>query len=446
MSDRDAHFFIAAGDSKGNNPLTVSAPEHPAPIGYAALVRRNRNFRYLWFGQIVSLLGDWFNLIASASLIGRLSESGLAIGGLFVVRMLAPFLISPIAGVVADRYNRKRLLIATDFLRAVVVLGFLLVRSPQHIWLLYVLTAVQLAISGVFFPTRNAILPDLVDDSELGAANALSSATWSVMLALGAALGGLVAGGWGIYPAFIIDALTFLLSALLLSRIVYQIPSGRPDSGSIRQGVREYVDGLQYLWNHPHIFAIASQKGAFTLFVAGAFQVLQVTLSEQVFVIGEGGAISLGLIYAVLGVGTGVGPIFARKFTGDREHALRVGLVIAYPMAAVGMAIMWTLGSFELVLLGTLIRAVGGGINWVYSNQLLLQLVPQRVRGRVFSTDFALFTLASAAGAAVGGWALDQPGFDVRDLMLVMAALSLLPAVFWSRWLRAGRPRPDQMG
>lgn len=166
-------------------------------VGYVALVRGNRAFRQLWFGQIISLLGDWFNLIAAASLVAELTQSGLAVGGLFVVRMLAPFLMSPIAGVVADRYNRKRILVATDVSRAAVVLFFLLVREPGHVWLLYVLTAVQLGISGFFFPTRNAILPDLVSDRELGAANALSSATWSVMLALGAALGGLVSGTWG---------------------------------------------------------------------------------------------------------------------------------------------------------------------------------------------------------------------------------------------------------
>lgn len=166
-------------------------------VGYVALVRGNRAFRQLWFGQIISLLGDWFNLIAAASLVAELTQSGLAVGGLFVVRMLAPFLMSPIAGVVADRYNRKRILVATDVSRAAVVLFFLLVREPGHVWLLYVLTAVQLGISGFFFPTRNAILPDLVSDRELGAANALSSATWSVMLALGAALGDLVSGTWG---------------------------------------------------------------------------------------------------------------------------------------------------------------------------------------------------------------------------------------------------------
>src|SRR5258708_22411445 len=189
------------------------------PVGYVALVRGNHNYRSVWLGEIVSLFGDWSYLIASATQIAKLTGSGLAVGGLFVVRMLAPFLISPVAGVLADRYDRKKLLIACDLARAVIVLGFLLVRRPDQIWLLYGVTTLQLTLSGVFFPTREAILPDIVSQRELGTANALSATTWSTMLSIGAALGGLATGQWGIYPAFVVDSLSFLLSAASLWQI-----------------------------------------------------------------------------------------------------------------------------------------------------------------------------------------------------------------------------------
>ena len=291
-------------------------------IGYFTLVQENRNFRLLWLGQIVSLFGDWFNLIASAALVSQLTESGLAVGGLFVLRMLAPFLISPFAGVAADRYNRKHLLILADLSRAAVVLGFLLVRDPSQVWLLYVLTFIQLAISGIFFPTRNAILPDLVSPRELGPANALSAATWSVMLALGAALGGIVAGEWGVYPAFIIDGFTFLLSAAFIVGIRYT-PSVSLAAAqqSIRAALGDYLAGLRYLKEHIDILVIALHKTANGLFASGTFQIVQVALAEQVFVIGDSGGTSLGILYAVTGVGTGIGPIIARRFTGDRDRS-----------------------------------------------------------------------------------------------------------------------------
>ena len=303
--------------------MSTTADQDLEPVSYGALVRGNANFRNLWLGQIVSLLGDWFNLIASAALIAQLSETGFAIGTLFVVRMLAPFVISPLAGVVADRYNRIHILIVTDITRAVTVLGFLLVTQPQHLWLLYTLTAIQLGISGFFFPTRNAILPDLVSDRELGAANALSSTTWSVMLALGAALGGIVSGIWGIYPAFVIDALTFVLSAFFILRVNYQASNHlEAAEKSIRRGLQQYLDGLRYLHRHVDVLMISLHKAASALFVSG-FQVVQVIVTESIFTIGAAGGISLGLMFAVAGVGTGIGPILARRITGDQDRPLR---------------------------------------------------------------------------------------------------------------------------
>jgi MFS family permease len=386
--------------------MTTLQTEERRAVGYAGLVRKNANFRNLWFGQIISLLGDWFNLIASATLVAQLSDSGFAVGGLFVIRMLAPTLISPLAGVAADRFNRKHLLIMTDIARALVVLGFLTVRDPQDIWLLYTLTALQLAISGIFYPTRNAILPEIVSRGELGTANTISSGTWSVMLALGAALGGL---------------------------------TGPAGTGQISAAFRQYADGLRYFKKHSDIFAISVQKAAFSLFTGGAFQVVQVALAEDIFVIGEGGGISLGILYAFVGIGTGIGPVFVRYFTGDRERPLRLSLALAYPLSAIGTLMVATLSSFSVVIVGTLLRAIGGGINWVFSTQLLLQRVPDEVRGRIFASEFAFFTLGSALSTMVGGWLLDHPDIGLSGLLLWMSGSILLPGVLWLLWLIMGR-------
>lgn len=463
----------------------------PPTSGYVDLIRGNSNYRAVWLGEIVSLFGDWFNLIASAALVSSLTRSGIAVSGLFVVRMLAPFLVSPLAGVIADRYNRKSVLIFADLTRFIVVLGFLLVRSPQHTWLLYALTAIQLGISGFFFPARNAILPDIVSARELGAANALSSATWSTMLAFGAAIGGLVAGEFGIYPAFIVDAVSFLVSALFIARIRYHPPksevhryqpasiaaeaaladcppeiasatgltapggtlagssSGEPAQDrpparpaparsvfSARVVLGQYLEGLKYLRRHLDILAIALHKGAISLAVNGAFQVVQVALAERLFVIGERGSTSLGLLFAAAGVGTGIGPLIARRFTGDRNRPMRIAIALTYPVMAIGVAITAGLSSFRLVLLGSFVRAFAGGVIWVFSTQLLLHNVPGEVRGRVFSTEFAIFTLASATGTALGGWALDAPAFGLARTLWTMAVLALVPGVLWVWWLR----------
>jgi MFS family permease len=406
-------------------------------VGYAELLRRNSNFRSLWLGQVVSLLGDWFNLIASATLIATLTQSGVAIGGLFVVRMLAPFLVSPIAGVAADRYNRKWLLIIADLVRALTVLCFLFVRSSEDVWLIYVLSAIQMGLSGFFFPTRNAILPDITSKEELGAANAISSATWSVMLALGAALGGLASGILGPYPAFIIDAFTFLISAAILNRITYSQKSGVSDK-TIAATFNQYVEGLTYLRKHLDIFFISTTKAFSALFVTGAFQVLKVAITEQHFTIGKGGGISLGLMYMSVGIGTGIGPIFSRHFTGDRDKALRKAIILAFLISAIGLWLTSNLVNFPLVLIGTFLRGVGAGVAWVFSAQLLLQLVPNIVRGRVFSTEFMMWNLMNAIGAGTAGWVLDN-GIGIATVLQWMAILTLLPAMLWMLWYFFGK-------
>jgi MFS family permease len=419
--------------------LSSTGSKHELPVGYVALIRANRNFRLLWSGQVISLLGDWFNLIASASLLAQLSQSGLAIGGLFVVRMLAPFLISPLAGVAADRYNRKHILILTDLTRAVTVCGFLLVQEPRHVWLLYTLTAIQLGISGFFFPTRNAILPELVSQRELGAANAVSAATWSVMLAMGAALGGIVAGTWGNQPAFIIDALTFLMSAAFIVRIAYRPASSLEQSErTVGAALQQYLDGFRYLRRHADILVIALHKPAVALTVSGGFQVLQVALAEKVFVIGEGGGISLGLFYGSVGVGTGLGPIVARRFTGDGNRPLRLAIIVGYLISAAGLLVVSSLKSFGIALLGTGLRGIGSGMVWVFSTQLLLQLVPNRVRGRVFASEYAFFTLMNAAGSAYVGGALDA-GTAISEVLILMSIAVLVPGLLWSVWLVFGK-------
>jgi len=421
------------------------------PVGYLDLVRKNRNFRFLWTGQVISLLGDWFDLIASAALISQLTRSGVAVGGLFVIRMLAPFLVSPLAGVLADRYNRKRLLVVADLLRGIVVLGFLLVRTPGQAWLLYVITAFQMGISGFFFPARNAIIPDIVSRAELGAANAISTTTWSVMLSLGAAVGGLVAGQWGVYPAFIVDSVSFFCSAYFISQVQYPRAWDRlaGTAGGERQvaaAFRQYVDGLKYLRDHRDIFAITLHKSAVSLLVGGAFQVIQVALAERVFVIGKSGGTSLGLLYAFAGIGTGLGPILARVFTGDRDRPLRHALTISYAIGVLGLALTAPLAGFALVLLGTFVRSLGSGINWTFSTQLLLEWVPDKVRGRVFSSEFAMFTLSNAVSSAVGGWLLDSTGLGISGIIWWMAALMVVPGLLWFAWTLFGKSGPGRLG
>ena len=400
------------------------------PVGYLELLRRNPNFRWLWGGQVVSLLGDWFNLIASAILIAELTGSGLALGVLFTIRMLAPFVIAPIAGICADRYNRKHLLIITDLARAFVVLGFLFVRDASDIWLLYILTIFLFGISGFFSPARSAILPDITSPQELGTANTLGAASWSVMLAVGAAIGGLTTGLFGSQTAFVIDGCTFVISAGLLLGV--KLPG--PPSTAGETPARAKLTALRYMLQHPDILIIAMHKAAISLLMSTGIQVVLVEIANNYFVIGVGGALSLGMIYCINGIGSGIGPILARRWTGDRDKPLRISIIFGYLIAVIGIAIMAPLFNFRTVLLGGLVRSIGGGIVWVFSTQLLLQRAPNEIRGRIFGTEFALFTLMGGISSLIIGMLLDR--LQIQMILWGIAALNLIPALLWGLWYR----------
>ncbi|MCA9999713.1 MAG: MFS transporter, partial [Anaerolineales bacterium] len=332
------------------------------------------------------------------------------------------------------------ILITSDLLRGFTVLGFLLVREAEQVWLVYVLTAVQLALSGFYFPARGAILPDIVDEKELGTANALSSATWSVMLAMGAALGGFVAGQWGNYTAFTIDAITFFISASSISLITLHANHNATADHTVAAALQEYLNGLRYLGQHREVLATALHKIAIMLFTGAAFDVIQVRIAETIFAVGKEGSVGLGWLFAFTGIGTGIGPMLARYFVGDKPRSLRRAIFTGYVVGAIGIAIVSPMVNFPVILFGTLIRGLGVGLIWVFSTQLLLQMVPGKVLGRVFATEFALMTLGGATGATTIGLLLDS-SLSLTGILLGMAALLLVPGTVWLAWLRRQEKR-----
>ena len=405
---------------------------------YLSLLRGNRDYRYLWLGNVVSLLGDWFNLIAAAELITELSSSGVAISYLFLARFLPLFLFSPLAGVLADRYNRRTLMVISDVLRSVVVLGFLVVGVTGQVWLFYLLTIAQFALSALFTPARSAVVAMVVDRRELVTANALDSFTWSTMLALGALLGGVVTAVSGAETAFILDSLTFLLSAWLIWQVVLKARQAKEASEG---GWLDFVDGFRYLWKRPYLLILSLIKASGSL-VWGAINVLEITFAETVFPltlfpvaealrIEDGGTATLGIIYLISGLGTGLGPLFMRRFLGSRPPRLIMGAAIGMVLVFVGI---WGLGvapTLPLFLMATFVRTVGSGTVWVFSAVLLQIVVPDRYRGRVFAFEFAMLTLTQSISTLLAGIFQDSPLWDLRQATIMFAGLGLVSALGW---------------
>ncbi len=406
--------------------------------GYLELLRNNPGYARLWLAQAISLFGDWFNTIALSALVvkytGGANSAGLAVSGLLLARFLPPLFVGPLAGVLADRLDRKRLLILSDVLRTGVVLLFLFTSSPDRLWLIYALTVLQFCISAVFEPARSALVPGLVRPEDLVRANTLGSVTWSVMLAIGAVVGGAVASLLGTAAALIIDSASFALSAAFISSIrvgaqVHILPSATGRQRRARPSRRDLVDGLRYVAQHPATGAALLIKLGGNI---GSFDTLVVIYATQIFAAGGKGESALGVLYSAFGIGAVLGPVVLNRFHGDSVPTMRRLVSIGYLWVTLGWFLFGAAQPLLLAALAVVVKAMGSSIYWTYSSVILQKTVPDEFLGRLFSLDLAGFQLAVVVSALATGWLLDSSGLDARTITLVTGVASLAPLLLWT--------------
>ncbi len=415
---------------------------------YIRLIGSNRDFAKLWGAQLVSLLGDWFSTIVISALIVSYTEGtgyqGIAVSGFLIARMIPPLLMRPLAGVLADRFDRKRLLIISDLLRALAVTGLLFTtQSPDYLPLIYVFVVMQFLVSSIFEPARNAIMPSILYRHQLVVGNTLSSITWSAMLAVGAITGGLVAQAFGIQAALVIDALTFVVSALLVMTVV--VPAkprselGQPARKMLDKSQRTFVDGLRYLLRHPVTAAALFVKSAQSI---TSSDTLLIIYGTQVFVLGEQGVTSMALLWAAFGVGAVVGPLLTNRFSDDSVRALRRLIIVGFALIVLGWLLWGLAPSLELLAVAVVVRAMGGSVNWTYSSVIIQQIVPDDYLGRMFSLDFAGFEFVQSISIVAIGLLIDAAGGDnIAHIVYLSALVAIVPLLLWIWIVRAVEKR-----
>lgn len=394
---------------------------------YLRLLQRNPRFRRLWYGQVVSQLGDWFASIALYTLILDMTGSAQALGLLLVAEFLPPTLVALFAGVILDRVSRKWAMVWSDGLRALLTPALLYAYLSGNLTLVYIVVALRFALISLFEPARSAVLPLLVERRELVLANAISGATWSVMLAVGAALGGFVAGTFGIEVALILDALTFVVSGWLIAGIPIDEPHRQPGAAAPPFApLREFGEGLRYIFSRGDIACYALAKAGWNL--GGGVLLLLTLYGRELFPIGVGGAISIGLLYMARGIGTGIGPPLLLRLRGDDPTLLRRWVGLSCFLSLAGYALFSGAPTLGVALIAAVLAHIGGSINWVFSSTLLQQRVPDRLRGRVFTVEFAALTFTQALSSYLAGAASDA-GATPRLLALLLAGLFVVPGV-----------------
>jgi MFS family permease len=409
---------------------------------YFRLLGGNRNFRRLWSAQVVSEIGDWFYTLAIYNLLLQLTGRAGSVALALVLQVLPQALIGPTAGVVNDRLRRKQVMIAADIGRMLIVLCMLLIRSKEMVWVVYPLLMAETLLVAFFEPARNSVIPNIVGREDVVVANTLASTTWSFNLMVGATLGGLVAAFLGRDAVFLLNALSFIVSAALIWGMDFAEPHAE---GARRFELRELVDfspivaGVRYVWAHAKLRSTILLKCG--NLIIGPGWVLFTVMGQNEFAVRwrgmspeRGAFLGMSILLGARGLGAMLGPLLAASWAGHWQRRLEVAILFGY-LAAAGYALLGVSGHLWQACLCIALAHFGSSIVWVFSTTLLQMQSDDKFRGRVFAADLGLCMFTIAAGAYLAGRFVDW-GFAARHVASVAGMLMLIPAGLWGFSLR----------
>jgi MFS family permease len=402
------------------------------------LLRRNRSFRRLWIGQVISELGNWFNFIAALGLVRVVSHAAPEVTTIVLLARLVPYtLFAPLAGAFVDRWSRRTVMIATDLVRVVIALGFLFIRGPQDLWIAYVCTAALSIFATFFEAAKNAAVPNITGERDLLAGNALMFSSRFLLMSIGAALGGWTAAHVGYKAAFIINALSFVASAYS----VWLVPEEETRSKkavseepkSIYSGYwTDMREGWSYIVRHA---PVATILGINILWATGggAMNLIADRLGALVFS-GENGVspdAAVAAFYFAGGFGLFIGMMIARRVGAFFELRKRTVAFIGWSLLIQG--IIYALVGVTPTLVGACvlmaISRVLLGAEFAVQETLLMRLVPDYLRGRVSTSDRAGEMMIWAFSTAVAGWSLHW--ITPRSLTVISGLLSGTAGILW---------------
>ncbi len=413
-------------------------------VGVVQLLRQNRNYRFLWSGQVVSEIGDHFNNIAVFSLAFSNSKSGMVIALVMIARAIPVLLAGPLAGVLLDRLDRKTIMVASDLVRMVTALGFILAVGTESNWPLYVLSALLMFASPFFTSGRASILPRITNPEELHSANTVTQTTQWVTTTLGTFFGGMSVSQFGYRGAFVLNSLSFLFSAFCVWQLRARDETGfraqkapAVNESTVVRPWHDYRQGLAYMVSVPLLTAIATIHIGWAT-GGGAAQILFTLFGEQVFGRGPQG---IGEVWGCAGIGLIVGGIVGHRIgpkLSFRAYQWTIGIV--YVIHGVTYVIFSQMENYALALIFIGISRACAAVSSVLNYAQVIRHVPDEYRGRVFSTLETLTWAVMMLSMTAAG--LASKTYNPRTIGAVAGVLSSMTAVFWA-WANLARRMPE---
>ncbi|HWQ56714.1 MAG TPA: MFS transporter [Bryobacteraceae bacterium] len=405
------------------------------------LLRENPNYRRAWIGQVVSEIGDHFNTIAVFSLALAHTKSGLVVSGIMMSRAIPAVLAGPLAGVLLDRMDRKRVMLASDLLRGMVALAFILTVNRPGSSLLYILSALLMFASPFFTSGRASILPAITTREELHTANSLTQTTQWTTLTIGTFLAGAAVAQFGYSWAFFLNSVSFFFSGWMIWKLRPPMGSFRPRRRALG-GIKarpwhDYMEGLRYMRGTPLVFGIAL-IGVGWATGGGAAQILFSVFGEIVFNRGPAG---IGIIWGCAGIGLLAGGAFG-YWWGSRANfnAYKRTIVICYVVHGVSYIVFSQMRNFYWALVFIALSRSAVAVSSVLNMSQLLRHVPDEFRGRIFATMDSMVWSTMIVSMMLAGIASQY--WDPRTIGAWSGALSSTTAIFWG-WAHWTGRLPD---
>lgn len=396
-------------------------------------------YRAYLFSHLCQHMGDWFVRIASIILVQEFSSSGTALANLALSKLLPQAIFSQLGGLVADRFDRRNCMILLDLLSGFVALGYLLAIQYKSLPILYVVSMLRSSLGAIYYPVTTGIVPLLVTDvHDLQLAVTLNSAAWGLSSIFGGLFAGVLATVVGLSACYVIDFVTYVLSALF---IYWKVTGNFRVTSHHDKGPSHGKNVCSYLW-HCGFGLMVCLKGSAS-FLWGIVDVVNpqfaTVYTEEGEVDEKVTSIHMGMLFSVIGTGCTIGPYLINFITDARRpHTMQRACLIGLGFLTGGWLAISRAQSFSMFLFFTLFRCMGSGTVWANSTVLLQTLSEKQLLGRVLGMEFTMTTLLEAGTASLAGFLYDEAGLSKNEIAFWGACLGVLVCLFWAVYYSLG--------
>ncbi|EJS65512.1 hypothetical protein ICW_04163 [Bacillus wiedmannii] len=364
-------------------------------VSYSALLKTNSNFKKLFYGQTLSVFGDWFHTVALVTFVYSLTESPFMIALTFISKGLPQLLLSPFIGGVVDRFSKKKILIFTDFLRGMIVLTYLF--ALYKIEIIFISNICLSVLSCLFEPAKQATLKNIVHQNHFVTANSLSSTINGFMSIMGASLGGIIAQSLHIEFAFLVNSLSYFISAYFIYTM--NVPS-HDTCNKKKAFFTDIKDGYTYILQTKIILTLILVGISWGI-IGGAYQLLLTIYAEKIF------HTNIGILYTIQGAGLMIGSLLVNLYISKNEEKMKKVFGWAYFLQ--GIFFLGFILSDQLIIgiITLLCMRIAGGIIVPLDTTLLQTYTNENMMGKVFSFHYSIYGSLIQLSMFITGWLLE---------------------------------------